>query len=230
MICENCKIKHDGQYGSGRFCSSKCARGFSTKSKRSEINLKVAKSLQGKQRGGPNSGESIPTKVCPHCGKEFLSRGQFCSKSCASKANWIKEDYRKTVVDKINEKCSSLEERKRMRDIGRKGGFGRKGHTVKGTRYESTLEKKCFEYLEENDIDFDSHKYLPNSSKISDIYLSKFDVWIELDGINREAKKDSPVSGYKYWKEKLRIYEEQKLNYEIFYSFEEFKKYVQEFV
>lgn len=31
MICENCKINHDGSYGSGRFCSSKCARGFSTK-------------------------------------------------------------------------------------------------------------------------------------------------------------------------------------------------------
>lgn len=31
MICENCKNDHDGSYGSGRFCSSKCARGFSTK-------------------------------------------------------------------------------------------------------------------------------------------------------------------------------------------------------
>ena len=42
-ICENCKNEHDGQYGSGRFCSSKCARGFSTKEKRSLINEKVSK-------------------------------------------------------------------------------------------------------------------------------------------------------------------------------------------
>ena len=31
MICEKCEQEHDGTYGSGRFCSSKCARGFSTK-------------------------------------------------------------------------------------------------------------------------------------------------------------------------------------------------------
>lgn len=32
MICENCGKDHDGSYGSGRFCSSKCARSFSSKS------------------------------------------------------------------------------------------------------------------------------------------------------------------------------------------------------
>ena len=31
MKCENCGIEHDGKYGSGRFCSVKCARGFSSK-------------------------------------------------------------------------------------------------------------------------------------------------------------------------------------------------------
>ena len=46
MICENCKEKHSGSYGSGRFCSNKCARGFSTKEKRSEINFKVSQKLK----------------------------------------------------------------------------------------------------------------------------------------------------------------------------------------
>lgn len=31
--CEFCQNKHDGNYGSGRFCSEICARGFSTKNK-----------------------------------------------------------------------------------------------------------------------------------------------------------------------------------------------------
>ena len=31
LICENCGEEHDGLYGSGRFCSSKCAHSFSTK-------------------------------------------------------------------------------------------------------------------------------------------------------------------------------------------------------
>ena len=30
MICEKCKSKHDGLYGSGRFCSNICARSSST--------------------------------------------------------------------------------------------------------------------------------------------------------------------------------------------------------
>ena len=31
MICENCSKEHEGNYGSGRFCSKECARSFSTK-------------------------------------------------------------------------------------------------------------------------------------------------------------------------------------------------------
>ena len=45
MKCENCENVHKCDYGSGRFCSSKCARGFSTKNKREEINDKVSKKI-----------------------------------------------------------------------------------------------------------------------------------------------------------------------------------------
>jgi len=31
MICEYCLKDHDGSYGSGRFCSNKCTKGFATK-------------------------------------------------------------------------------------------------------------------------------------------------------------------------------------------------------
>lgn len=46
-ICEKCLRDHEGAYGSGRFCSSGCARAFSTKAKRSEINAKVSGRLKG---------------------------------------------------------------------------------------------------------------------------------------------------------------------------------------
>lgn len=46
-LCENCNKEHDATYGSGRFCSNKCARSFSTKSKRDEINKKVSNKLTG---------------------------------------------------------------------------------------------------------------------------------------------------------------------------------------
>lgn len=53
MICENCNVLHSGSYGSGRFCSSKCARSFSTKSKRKEINIKVSEKLKGRPASNP---------------------------------------------------------------------------------------------------------------------------------------------------------------------------------
>ena len=46
--CEYCNKSHDGSYGSGRFCSAKCARGFSTSVKRKEINQKVSRVLTGR--------------------------------------------------------------------------------------------------------------------------------------------------------------------------------------
>lgn len=47
MKCELCSKSHDGAYGSGRFCGSICARSFSTKTKRTEINQKVSAKLKG---------------------------------------------------------------------------------------------------------------------------------------------------------------------------------------
>lgn len=48
MICEKCQNDHDGNYGSGRFCSKKCACSFSTHEKRQEISQKVSETLRGK--------------------------------------------------------------------------------------------------------------------------------------------------------------------------------------
>lgn len=72
MICENCSNKHQGKYGSGRFCSVNCARGFSTKSKRQEINKKISKRLK----------KSVQ-KVCYSCNKPICrqNRSGLC-RSC----------------------------------------------------------------------------------------------------------------------------------------------------
>lgn len=48
LKCEQCHSVYTEKYGSGRFCSEKCARGFSTKLKRAEINEKVSVSLAGR--------------------------------------------------------------------------------------------------------------------------------------------------------------------------------------
>jgi len=49
--CKNCGINNAikySKYTTGEFCSSKCARSFSTKEKRKEINIAVSKKLLGR--------------------------------------------------------------------------------------------------------------------------------------------------------------------------------------
>lgn len=89
MKCENCEIEHDGYYGSGRFCSSKCARGFSTKSNRKEINKKVSKTLL-------NTGNPSIIKICKKCENQFIVRWKkrnqiYCSKKCSANGRYTDE-------------------------------------------------------------------------------------------------------------------------------------------
>ena len=135
-------------------------------------------------------------------------------------------ETRKKLSNFRLEKCKDINERIRLREIGRKGGFGKKGHTEKGTRYDSCFEKECFEYLEKLNINFIPHKSLPESSKMCDIYLPDKDIWIELDGVNREKRKKYLLVDYEYWLDKLNQYKEKGLKYEIFYSYEEFINYI----
>jgi 5-methylcytosine-specific restriction endonuclease McrA len=55
MNCEKCNTEHTGTYGSGRFCSKVCARGFSTSAKRDEINKKVSKTMTGVPYSSPRA-------------------------------------------------------------------------------------------------------------------------------------------------------------------------------
>lgn len=49
MKCEKCSKEIKELYGSGRFCSSKCSRSFSTSKNRKLINSKLSKSLGGRK-------------------------------------------------------------------------------------------------------------------------------------------------------------------------------------
>jgi len=200
-VCENCESEHDGTYASGRFCSQKCSRCFSTKEKRKSINEKVSKTLTG-------SGNGDVELICKNCNSKFKvnwrkRKQTTCSVVCGSK-NRFTNEYRFSLSSKLKAHYSIPENRNRLRDIGRKGGFGTKGFTKFGKRYESLLEKICYEYLEEMTINFEVHKQIPNSSKVSDIYLNDVDIWIEIDGINREKKQKWLSNEYQYWLEELK--------------------------
>jgi len=93
--CENCNCEHTGSYGSGRFCSCKCSRGFSTKAKRKEINEKVSKKL---------TKEKIE-RICKICGKTFKpkkisSDRKYCG-TCTFKSPEYRENASKIRIENI---------------------------------------------------------------------------------------------------------------------------------
>jgi hypothetical protein len=90
MKCEKCGAEHDGKIGSGRFCSLKCVRGFSTFSKRNAINKQVSFTLKNKLKFCIRCGKKIQgsnlckdckikdkTHVCELCGDSFVEYLRF---------------------------------------------------------------------------------------------------------------------------------------------------------
>jgi hypothetical protein len=94
--CENCGKYVVGLYGSGRFCSAHCARSYSTKEKRIEINEKVGNKLK--------KPKIIYNKICLCCKNSFetfYKNQKCCSLSCSSKYKWKNVEYREKVSNKI---------------------------------------------------------------------------------------------------------------------------------
>ena len=90
MICEHCKNSHDGSYGSGRFCSSSCARSFSTSKNREIINKKISNTLKRNRcvKGGL-------IKLCDFgCGREAkhkFKNNKWCCETSANKCPTLKK-------------------------------------------------------------------------------------------------------------------------------------------
>lgn len=100
--CENCENEHDGEYGSGRFCSSKCARGFSTKAKRNEINEKVSKKMTGRKL----SNETI-LKITNNENVKYW-KNKKRSKETKDKIKKSNEKYRNLLKEKHCRYCSEI--------------------------------------------------------------------------------------------------------------------------
>lgn len=221
-ICEKEAIKYS-RYSKGEFCSKKCACSYSTKEKRIEINKNVSKKL---------TKEKIEKK-CKQCGNIFFVKiknikQECCCVRCSSLFREKNDkEYKIRQITAMKNLFKDPEKRIRLREIGRKGGFGKKGLTKGGIFFQSSLEEKCFSFLEDNNIIFESHKVLPESNRICDIYFPDKELWIELDGINREKKKKWLGKDYDSWIEKLDEYKIKNLNYVILYNFTEFIKYCQ---
>ena len=76
--CEQCKCQHDGTYGSGRFCSQKCARTYAT----SHITKEQYKQIHQKLHSDYIASHPNRKYNCIVCGRELNWRNKsgYCSK------------------------------------------------------------------------------------------------------------------------------------------------------
>jgi hypothetical protein len=164
MICENCGSEHDENYGSGRFCSSKCAKGYSTKAKRKEINEKVSKKLKINL-----------DKECLKCKKIFSLKKKtqlFCSISCSTSYNNLKNSkLRSEIAKKINFGGN--------RNSYAHGWYESK---IAGKVYlESSYEYKVAKELDKNNIIWERPNFLKwdNKRYFPDFYLKEFNIYLD---------------------------------------------------
>lgn len=170
-ICENCANLHDGKYGSGRFCTNKCARGFSTKQKRSLINEKVSKSLT----------KQAYKKICLFCNIEFETKRKkykYCSISCSNKH----------VTDETKAKISKSVQNN-IKNGTHKGWQSRKKRSYAELFFENVLVTNNIRFSAEYKINKKLLNLNDSSNYFLDFYLYDYNVNLEIDGKQHEYKE-----------------------------------------
>lgn len=147
MLCENCSNIHDGNYGSGRFCSRFCSSSFSSNKNKELKNKKISESLKGRFTGLESSTyksdrfNRIRIEKCPICELKFNKSYSkiYCSRTCY-------------LLDK------DFKFRKKISGGYRKGsGIGKKGW-YKGYWCDSSWELAFVIYNIDNNIKFERNK------------------------------------------------------------------------
>ncbi|MCK9273217.1 hypothetical protein M0P65_06770 [Candidatus Gracilibacteria bacterium] len=174
-ICENkkCNKEHTGTFGSGRFCSRRCAHVFSTyndDSKQKKLKSCIYcgnKTLVNKRTSAKyvfcancesKSSSSILSKKCKFCENSFLTKTRnrkFCSMSCASKHKKIGNKNIKQMCEAFKKKLkenpgwfSSLQ--KELYRTGKQhvGGGTTKWYQYKNIKVQGTYELRTCKILD----------------------------------------------------------------------------------
>jgi len=169
MICEKCQAEHDGSYASGRFCSSICAKSFSTFAKRTMINEKIRVKLLK------------PKTFCKGCGAQLNrpTRSGY-GKCCIHNS----EEYRQKLKNSVKGKCGGYRENSGR---GKKGWYN---SPIAGNVFlQSSWELLYAKYLDEQNILWKRNTtrfYYSDGNKqryyIPDFYLPNENIYIEIKG------------------------------------------------
>ena len=176
-VCECCENKIESKYGSGRFCCEKCARCFSTKSKRLEINKKVQITMLG--------GKMKEDKFCLECGNQFeynRKDKKFCTIKCSA-IHINKQDSTKIRLSEWRTKY--LENNKGikwMESVNLNGEIIK----VQGSwelEFANKMNDLGILYKRKPVTFLNCHKYTP------DFYLPLYDIYVEVKGFLYEKDK-----------------------------------------
>ena len=169
-------MEHDGSYGSGRFCSIKCSRGFSTKAKRKEINEKISKKLK------KNPKYIISCLNCGNNIKTHNKKRKYCSTICQS-SHLPKQTWYKELMSAASKKAGCG---------GYRRGSGRgKGGWYKGIYCDSTWELAWIIYSLDHNV-----KFQRNKQSFEYFFEGKYLKYYPDFIIHKEHKEYVEIKGY----------------------------------
>ena len=189
-ICEYCGSEHSGKFATGRFCDRKCSNGYSTKSKRKDINKKVSVSMLGKKFDRTIQEKSYEVRVCVICGVSFdcyvHKKKQTCGGECARKLQSIR----------------AIEGIKSGKRVNTWGGRCKKilYTTLDGSiiKLDGSYELEFYKWCERNKINCEKNrigfKYIDTARNrdaiyFPDFYLKEYDMFVECKGYERDLDK-----------------------------------------
>lgn len=215
FICENCKIEHDGTYGSGRFCSDHCRRVYS--GKRVNINGNHKSNLNKNKHKSPYG-----TWKCECCNLIFETRAQLFShnhevhpitkgsswnkgltkETDARIAKYVKTNYNRNQYGKTTRGISkTLEQRKKISDSMKKF-YKEHLELIPYKLHHSSKESYPEKYFNELLIKEDIKNYTRNLPVCG--YFLDFGF--------KDKKIDFEVDGSQHWLDKKIIEHDKKRN------------------
>ena len=160
-ICAKCKKEHDGNFGSGIYCSRSCANSrVKSAALRQQLSRKIKKRIKTSGLWGclaQRSNIEKKPKICPVCNKIFYTLPSQCKRIYCSKKCYIQDNnclYRKSPAG------------------GYRRGSGRgKGGYYKGFWCDSTYELTYLIYCLDHNISIQRNKekfeYVWNNKKLA---------------------------------------------------------------
>ena len=196
--CLRCKQEHDGSYGTGRYCSKKCAFTRNEnqlaalrrpKSEEAKMNMRKPKRDSSKMGKHDKTGEKNPNSIARNGKLKDRDGDQYKNICTANKKNglgWSEENIKKHSERMLGE-TNWMRNKKHSDETKLKISISKKEQYEKGLvkinkNTISNGEISISNYLISKNIEFKNQFQIKNVSFIYDFYLPLYNIIIEYNG------------------------------------------------